>query len=184
MGIGNRGGGAISGIPQTTPITLATVGTDVNLDNNSQLRLGYTSGEIDGSSTSTFGKIDVELKELKIFKVAIPDAIVTEYACDQSIDVSHPYYAFLIGYWPMNDGGNSTTIADKGPLGANFTLAQAKAGGYSWQTFNNNLICSPVASDLALLVPKNSDIPTQILSWFNIPRQTSWALDGKVWITK
>jgi hypothetical protein len=78
--------------------------------------------------------------------------------------------------------GSGTTIADKGPVGANFTLNQAKAGGYSWQSFSD-LICSPAATNLALLVPKNSDIPTQILSWFNIPRQTSWSLDGKVWIT-
>jgi len=182
MGIGNRGGGAINGVPQTTPITLATTGTDVNVDNNSQLRLGYTNGEMDGgTSLSTFGKIDVELKELKIFKTALPDAIVTEYACDQTIDQSHPFYSYLIGYWPMGDG-SGTTIADKGPLGANFTLNQAKAGGYSWQTFSD-LMCSPAASNLSLLVPKNSDIPTQILSWFNIPRQTSWSLDGKVWIT-
>ncbi|HWZ34647.1 MAG TPA: DUF4983 domain-containing protein, partial [Mucilaginibacter sp.] len=183
MGIGNGGGGAIplvGGNPLTTPILLAQNGTDVKLDNNSVLRLGYTPGEMD----SSYGKIDVELKELKIFKVAIPDAIVTQYACDQKIDVSHPYFAYLVGYWPMDDGAGSTTIADKGPLAANFNLAQAQTNGYSWNTFTNNLICSPTASNLSLLVPKNSDIPTQILSWLNIPRQTSWALDGKVWITK
>lgn len=188
MGIGNGSGasGAITtGAPYTSPYLLSKTGTDVNLDNSSVLRLGYTPGQMDGgTSNSTFGKIDVELKELKIFKTAIPDAIVTQYACDQKIDVSHPYYAYLIGYWPMDDGVGSTTIADKGPLSANFTLNQAKSGGYTWQTFTNNLICSPTASNLSLLVPKNSDIPTQILSWLNIPRQTSWALDGKVWITK
>ncbi|GAA4105353.1 DUF4983 domain-containing protein [Mucilaginibacter panaciglaebae] len=179
----NNGSGAITTGPySTTPYTLATTGTDVNLDNASPLRIGYVPGQMDGDNTlHTFGKIDVELKELKIFKTAIPDAIVKEYACDQSIDQSHPYYAYLIGYWPM-DEGSGTTIADKGPLAADFTLSQAQAGGYSWQTFSD-LICSPVSSNLALLVPKNSDIPTQILSWLNIPRQSAWGLDGKVWIT-
>ncbi|MFD2872501.1 DUF4983 domain-containing protein [Mucilaginibacter ximonensis] len=184
MGIGNNGGGAIPAVLttyQTTPITLATTGTDVNVDNNSVLRVGYTPGEIDGDTQTGFGKIDVELKELKIFKAAIPDAIVTEYACDQKIDQSHPYYKYLIGYWPM-DEGSGTTLADKGPLGANLNLNQAQTNGYQWQSFSD-LICSPVASNLALLVPKNSDIPTQILSWLNVPRQTSWSLDGKVWIT-
>jgi hypothetical protein len=81
----------------------------------------------------------------------------------------------------MNEG-SGTTIADKGPIGADFTLSQAKAGGYSWEPFSQ-LICSPVATNLALTVPKNSDIPVQILSWLNISRQSSWGLDGKVWIT-
>ncbi|HEY9535673.1 MAG TPA: DUF4983 domain-containing protein [Mucilaginibacter sp.] len=184
MGIGNRGSGAINGIPQTTPFVLAGAGagTDVNLDNNSPLRIGYTPGEQDGENgVSSLGKIDVDIKELKIFKAAIPDAIVKEYACDQTIDVSHPYYAYLVGYWPMGEG-SGTTIADKGPVGADFTLSQAKDGGYSWESFSD-LICSPVATNLALTVPKNADIPVQILSWLNISRQSSWGLDGKVWIT-
>jgi len=184
MGIGNRGNGAISGVPQTTPYQLAAAGNgkDVNPDNNSVLRVGYTPGQQDtGNGVSTFGKIDVELKELKIFKTAIPSNIVQQYACDQSIDESHPYYYDLIGYWPM-DEGSGTKLADKGPLAADFTMSAAQDGGYTWSSFSD-LICSPAATNLALLVPKNTDIPTQILSWFNISRQTSWGLDGKVWIT-
>jgi hypothetical protein len=185
MAITNVGGGSIA-VPLTTPFNLAndragTTSPDVNLDNNSILRIGYTPGEMDGGTGgATFGKIDVELKELKIFKVAIPDGIVKQYACDQSIDVSHPYFSYLIGYWPM-DEGTGTVIKDKGPIGANFTLSQNSTNGYRWQPFQD-LICSPIASNLALLVPKNSDIPTQILSWFNIARQSTWGLDGKVWI--
>jgi len=171
--------------PYTSPYDLNRNGAngrkDVNLDNSSVLRVGYTPGEMDGGTGgATFGKIDVELKELKIFKVAIPDAIVTQYACDQSIDVSHPYFSYLIGYWPM-DEGTGTVIKDKGPVGADLTLSQNSTNGYRWQPFQD-LICSPIASNLALLVPKNSDIPTQILSWFNIARQSTWSLDGKVWI--
>jgi hypothetical protein len=181
----NNGSGAITTGPySTTPFVLAGpgAGTDVNLDSNSPLRIGYTPGEQDGENgVSSLGKIDVDIKELKIFKAAIPDAIVKEYACDQTIDVSHPYYAYLVGYWPMGEGSGAT-IADKGPLGADFTLSQAKDGGYSWEPFSD-LICSPVATNLALTVPKNADIPVQILSWLNISRQSSWGLDGKVWIT-
>ncbi|WP_214073166.1 DUF4983 domain-containing protein [Mucilaginibacter sp. dw_454] len=157
--------------------------SDINGDNNSILRLGYTPGEMDGGTTpSTFGKIDVDLKELKIFRAALPENVAKQYACDQSIDVSHPYFAYLIGYWPM-DEGTGTTIHDKGPIGADFTLSAQQAGGYKWNQFTNDLICSPAATNLSLLVPKNADLPTQILSWFNIPRQSSWALDGKVWIS-
>jgi hypothetical protein len=177
MAITNQNSGTVAN-PSFVPFVFAG---KPNFDNNSVLRIGYVPGEIDGSSTSTFGKIDVELKELKIFKVAIPDGLVKQYACDQTIDRSHPFYDYLVGYWPMGEG-SGTVLKDKGPLAADFTLAQAATNGYRWTTFTD-LICSPIASDLGIKVPKNSDLPTQILSWFNISRQSSWALDGKVWIT-
>lgn len=176
--LGKTNDGGTDAIPLAAPFVL---GGKPNFDNNSVLRVGYVPGEIDGSGSSSFGKIDVELKELKIFKVAIPDGIVKQYACDQTINRSHPFYDYLVGYWPMGEG-SGTVINDKGPYAANFTLSQAQANGYQWNNFTD-LICSPVASDLSLKVPKNSDFPTQILSWFNISRQSSWALDGKVWIT-
>ncbi len=172
-GITNKNGGNDKN-PSTAPYIMPG---RPNFDNNSILRIGYTPGEMDGN----LGNIDVELKELKIFKIAIPDAIVKQYACDQTIDASHPYYSYLVGYWPMGDG-SGTVVKDKGPYAANFTLSAAQDGGYQWTNFAD-LICSPVASDLSIKVPKNSDFPTQILSWFNISRQSSWALDGKVWIT-
>jgi hypothetical protein len=172
-----NGAGSIAN-PSTVPFVMTG---KPNFDNNSVLRVGYVPGEIDGSGSSSFGKIDVELKELKIFKVAIPDGIVKQYACDQTIDSSHPFFNYLVGYWPMGEGSGSV-LRDKGPLAADFTLAQSATNGYRWMTFTD-LICSPIASDLGLKVPKNSDLPTQILSWFNISRQSSWALDGKVWIT-
>ncbi|MES2375886.1 MAG: DUF4983 domain-containing protein [Bacteroidota bacterium] len=177
LGVTNQNGGTTAS-PSATAFVLAG---KPNFDSPSVLRVGYVPGEIDGSGTSSFGKIDVELKELKIFKVAIPDGIVKQYACDQTIDSSHPFFNYLVGYWPMGEG-SGTVLRDKGPLTADFTLAQSATNGYRWSPFTD-LICSPVASDLSLKVPKNSDLPTQILSWFNISRQSSWALDGKVWIT-
>jgi hypothetical protein len=175
-GITNLGGS--NATPMTTPWVMPG---SPNFDNNSLLRMGWVPGEMDGGDGSnTFGAIDVELKELKIFRAALPDAVVRQYACDQSIDRSHPYFNYLIGYWPI-DEGNGTILQDKGPYVANMTLSQTQTDGYKWTSFTD-LICSPAATNLSLLVPKNSDIPSQILSWFNIPRQAAWALDGKVWI--
>jgi len=179
----------VPGITNKSPGTTAVPSTaefgplpgTPNFDNNSAVRLGYTPGEID----SDYGKIDVELKEFKIFSVALPDLVAKQYACDQTIDRSHPYYDYLAGYWPCNDATvNATTgvvsqptvIADKGPYGADMQLSNV-----TWSTFDQ-LMCSPPATDYTLTVPKNTDIPVQILSWFNISRLTSWGLDGKVWI--
>ncbi|MES2808125.1 MAG: hypothetical protein V4619_05850 [Bacteroidota bacterium] len=191
-GISNKNSGSLAN-PSTIPYVIPA---NSNFDNNSFLRLGWTGGnEIDGGEAiNSFGQIDVELKEFKVFKAALPDAVVRQYACDQSIDRSHPFYSFLLGYWPINEG-NGTVLKDRFGV-ADMTLNQSQANtaippasgttpplmsGYQWTAFTD-LICSPAASDLSLRVPKNSDIPAQILGWFNIARQTSWALDGKVWI--
>ncbi len=144
-----------------------------NFDNTAQLRLGYAPGEINGS----LGKIDVNLAEFKIFNRALSDATIKQFSCDPSIDPSHPNFANLIGYWPLNEGVG-TKMGDTGPYAADFTLQ----GTYIWEQYTD-LICTPSLTNISSLVPKNSDIPAQILSWFNIARQTSWGLDGKVWIS-
>ena len=144
-----------------------------NFNNNAQLRLGYAPGEIDGN----LGKIDVNLAEFRIFKAALADNVIKERACETSINPSHPNYQDLVGYWPLNEG-IGTNLNDAGPFIANFTLQ----GTYSWEPYTD-LICSPSLANIANLVPKNADIPAQILSWFNIARQTSWGLEGKVWIS-
>ncbi|RZK77669.1 MAG: hypothetical protein EOO92_12490, partial [Pedobacter sp.] len=93
-------GGAVTGTvaaPIAREIELA--GTP-NFNNNAQMRVGHSIGEIDGN----FGKIDVNVAELKIFRFALPDAVVKQYACDPTMDSSHPYYDYVLGYWHLNEG--------------------------------------------------------------------------------
>jgi hypothetical protein len=167
-GITNKDGGNTSA-PSTKDFRLSGSPNYNNLD---PLTLGFVPGDIDGD----FGVLNLNMAELKIWKTALPEAVIKQYSCDATMDESHPYYSYLVGYWPLVDGSGNK-LADKGPFAADFTLQ----GPYGWETFND-LICSPNNTNLGTLVPKNADIPTQILSWFNIPRQDSWGLDGRVWI--
>ena len=146
--------------------------TGGNLNNNDPLTIGWVPGDINND----FGELNLNMAELKIWKTALPDAVIRQYACDPSMDESHPYYAYLVGYWPMIEGFGDKFI-DKGPFNADFKIR----GPFAWEKFTD-LMCSPSNTNLGTLVPKNSDIPTQILSWFNIARQESWGLDGRVWI--
>ncbi len=144
-----------------------------NFDNNAPMRVGFAPGEIDGDK----GYINVQLAELRIWKKALSEDVIQRYACEPSIDETHPDWNYLLGYWPMTEGSGNV-MKDLGPFEADFTLQ----GTYQWETFSD-LICSPSNNNLNTLVPKNSDVPTQILSWFNIARQASWGLDGRVWIS-
>jgi len=143
-----------------------------NYNNTDPLTVGFVGGDINGDR----GVINVNLAELKIFRTALSETVIKQYSCDPTMETTHPAYDFLAGYWPMVDGTGGI-IKDNGPFAADFKLE----GDYKWETFSD-LMCSPSITNLGVLVPKNSDIPTQILSWFNIPRQESWGLDGRVWI--
>ena len=169
MGITNKNDGNLEK-PATTEFML---NGKPNFDNNARLRLGYTGGQTNGN----FGKIDVNLADFKIFNVALTEEVIKQHACETSIDPSHPNYANLIGYWPL-DEGNGTDLSDMGPFAANFTLN----GTQIWEQYTD-LVCAPSITNVSGLVPKNADMPAQILSWFNIARKASWGLDGKVWIT-
>ena len=133
------------------------------------LTLGYLQG-------NGHGEPDVSISDIRIWRTAIPDGTIQEFACETNIDQNHPFYNYLAGYWPGIDG-QGNIIKDHGPLNYDFKLQ----GNYEWKQFND-LICPPSASDLSLLIPQNADIPAQILSWLHIAQLESWQLDGRVWL--
>lgn len=172
-GITNTNGNNNTGATRTAPtLNDFRLSGNPNYNNVDPLTIGWVPGDIDGN----YGVLNMNMAELKIWKTALPEAVIKQYSCDPTMDESHPYYAYLVGYWPMVEG-TGDKFTDKGPFAADFKLQ----GPYTWETFTD-LMCSPSNTNLGTLVPKNSDIPTQILSWFNIARQESWGLDGRVWI--
>jgi len=140
-----------------------------SLYNNNALKLGYLNGQ-------GHGEPDAYVTDIRFFKTAVPDGIISNYACQTTIDQTHPNYNFVIGYWPATDGIGDKMI-DLGPLARDFKLQ----GPYVWESFND-LICPPSASTLAVLVPQTSDTPTQIINWLKIANKQSWGLDGRVWL--
>ena len=139
-----------------------------SISNGNPLKLGFLNGH-------DHGVPDVYVSDIRFFKIAVPDNTIANYACETSIDESHPYYSFIAGYWPGTDGQGGF-IRDAGPQARDFVLK----GNYNWEDFND-LICSPPAESLAVLVPQTTDIPSQIINWFKIASKQSWALDGRVW---
>ena len=145
--------------------------TEGSFSNTNALKLGYLNGSGNGNET-----LDAYISDIRFFKFTLPDATISRYSCETSIDESHPYYMFLVGYWPGTDGqGNA--MKDLGPQARDFMLQ----GNYQWENFND-LICPPSDQLLAVYVPQTTDIPAQIITWFKIASQQSWDLDGRVWL--
>ncbi|WP_165825423.1 DUF4983 domain-containing protein [Pedobacter yonginense] len=140
-----------------------------SLANSNPLKLGYLNG-------NGHGEPDVYVSDIRYFKFSVPDGTIANYACQTSIDQSHPYFNFLVGYWPATDG-NGNIMADLSSQAHDFKFQ----GTYTWENFND-LICPPAPETLAVFVPQTSDIPAQIINWLKIPNKQTWALDGRVWL--
>ncbi|MBC6112295.1 alkaline phosphatase family protein [Pedobacter fastidiosus] len=140
-----------------------------SLANSNPLKLGFLNG-------NGHGEPDVYVSDIRYFKFAVPDGVIANYACQTSIDQSHPYFNFLVGYWPATDG-NGNIMADLSSQGHDFKFQ----GAYSWESFND-LICPPAPETLAVFVPQTSDIPAQIINWLKIANKQTWGLDGRVWL--
>ncbi|MCZ4244863.1 DUF4983 domain-containing protein [Pedobacter punctiformis] len=143
-----------------------------NFDSPAPLTLGgnFISGE--------GGTIDLLIKEVAMFNVAIPDAAILANMRKTTIDATFPNYNNLVGYWPANEGGGST-LADLSGKAGNFTMSSTA----KWKTFTDfspNL--DPTVSEATyMVVPNNVDIPFQIYTWMGVIIQPSWQLKGKSW---
>lgn len=132
--------------------------------------------------TDTKNPFDGFLSDIRIWKAALPDATIAQFACDTRIIESHPFWNRLIGYWPANDG-EGMLMKDKSPAGNDFQISLGTGTTLQW-TALNDVICPPPTGNLALTVPRTVDLPRQILSWFSIATPESWSLDGRVWINQ
>ena len=140
-----------------------------SLANSNPLKLGFLNGNGHRSP-------DVYVSDIRFFKFSVPDGMIGNYACQTSIDQSHPYFNFLVGYWPATDG-NGNIMADISSQAHDFKFQ----GTYAWENFND-LICPPAPETLAIFVPQTSDIPAQIINWLKIANKQTWGLDGRVWL--
>lgn len=145
-----------------------------SFDSDALLKMGYINGKGHGSP-------DVYVADVRIWNgVGLSDEVIKEYACQIGVEQNHPYYDYLAGYWPVAGSNEGNTIQDEGPLGNHLTLA---GGDYSWNRLSEYL-CAPTNDDLGAFVPRNADIPAQIITWLKIARQESWQFDGRVWLDR
>lgn len=141
-----------------------------NINTTAPLTMGFLPGSVNTPA-------DVFISDVKIWRAALDDATIGQYACGTGLPGDHPYNDFLAGYWSCLDGSGGI-FKDQSTLQHDFKLQ----GAYSWTSFND-LICAPASSDLAILMPQPIDVPLQILDWLQISTDTQWDLDGRVWTT-
>ncbi|TCC99489.1 LamG-like jellyroll fold domain-containing protein [Pedobacter hiemivivus] len=156
------------------PIDLP-VGTDLpNL-----LTLGYIPGRI--NTGQTFNGF---ISDVRIWRKALTNEILTRFACDTYVLKSHPNFKSLAGYWPCTESAGNQLHDNSGTL-AHFSVEKGNDPIINplW-VFNSSLICPVSATNLASTVPASRDAATQILSWMSILPKETWKLDGRVWLNQ
>ncbi len=143
-----------------------------NINSAANLRVGYLPNKNGWAS-------DAYIADVKVWKAALSPDVVKQYSCEIGVSPNHPYYSYLAANWPLT-GTDQNQLFDDGPYGNHLTTG---SDNYPITRLNDYL-CAPSSSSLSALVPRNLDIATQIISWLKVPRQTSWQLDGRVWIDK
>lgn len=142
-------------------------------DPSAALTLGVKPQDL----TNTF---DGYMSDIRIWKTALPDGVISQYSCNTTISSTHPFWPYLIGYWKGTDG-SGLVIKDLSPAQNDFNVSVGTGVTLQWTTFND-IVCPPSTTSLSQLVPKPVDLSRQILSWFAIAPSDSWLLDGRVWL--
>lgn len=144
------------------------------INSPAKFRLGLMNGN------SNWNEGDYYIADVRFWKIALPESVISQYNCQVGISDDHPYYQNLAANWPVVGTVTNGLLYDEGPFGN--TL---KVGNSTYEISKlNDFLCAPSVETISTLVPKNTDITAQIFSWLQIARQESWQLDGRVWVDK
>lgn len=144
-----------------------------SFDTDAPLTLGFMPGNV----TDNKRWLNAYITEVKFWRAALPDSVVANYVCSPELPSSHPYRDYLIGYWSCKDGFGGV-FKDQSDSRHDFEIK----GSYVWEDFSD-LMCPTSATNLSQVVPQPVDVVRQIMNWLQIPADTKWGLDGKVWVT-
>ena len=134
---------------------------------------------------------DGNISDIKIWRTALPDETIKQFACDTYVSTSHPYYDYLASYWPCRDGaggrfkneiltdGRYDFVILKG--GTPLVKGTELGNNTIWEK-SNYIVCPSNLANISSAVPNTKDITPQILSWLGIPVIDTWNLDGRVYL--
>lgn len=136
----------------------------------------FTLGHI--NSTESNGTINVLIKDVAIYNIAIPEAELQAYMKKTVKLPTDPYFSNLIGYWPCNENQGSL-IKDASGKGVDLNYV----GTPNWKSFSDiSPYISPEISQSAYqAVPNGVDIPVLIYNWMNLAIPSEWNLMGKLY---
>ncbi len=124
------------------------------------------------------GNANLYLSDIRIWKDSLSNKVISDYACTNVIDPSHPNYKDLIGYWKCNEGGGDRFV-NRIPGAPDFQLRN----GFKWDVLNYLLPCAGTPAGAAE-PPYANEVFSQIAYWLNIQVVNEWEMNGRLWLAQ
>lgn len=127
------------------------------------------------------GATDFYAANLSIFNVALDAAVVSSNVTLKDI-TKHPNYANLIGFWPIDEGGEGV-ISNKSPLGYDMYLS----GPFSWASLGANVpsgtTVDPTAGGKSIILTPAA-VSATMLYWMNVKILPEFGIDGNPFLNQ
>ncbi len=146
------------------------VSASKNINTTELLKVGAVGGDADFYAAN-----------LSIFNVALDAAVVTANVTLKDI-TKHPNYANLIGFWPIDEGGEGV-IANKAPTGYDLYLT----GPFAWASFGTNVpagtLADPNAAGKSIILTPAA-VSATMLYWMNVKILPEFGMDGNPFLNQ
>lgn len=170
--------GTIEGIGSSVTSKFYINGTKV-----AELTKAMNINNITSTSPLTFGFqpyvfvggfIDTHIADVHIWNTVLSEDEIRDNSRRIGVAEDHVKKANLVGYWPMDDGGN--ILYNKVQGMPNIPLQ----GNFQYKVLGNNL---PFVDESSVLI-QNTDVASQVFYWLGIKPNDTWALEGSVFLSK
>ncbi|RZL50906.1 MAG: DUF4983 domain-containing protein [Pedobacter sp.] len=146
------------------------VSNSKNINTNELLKLGVVGDNSDFYAAN-----------LSIFNVALDAAVVSANVSLKDIK-QHPNYANLIGFWPIDEGGEGV-LSNKAPNGYDMFLS----GPFSWPSLGTNVpagtLVDPNASGKSIILTPAA-VSATMLYWMNVKILPEFGIDGNPFLNQ
>jgi hypothetical protein len=106
------------------------------------------------------------VSQLRVWDTILNSNDIQSWYCND-LNSTHPSYNNLIGYWHMNEGGNTVSLND-----LSINNNNASVNGASWYNYDSLWVYDYSNT------PRIVDVPVTALNHLCIPINSSWLLDG------
>jgi len=106
------------------------------------------------------------VSQLRVWDTILNSNDIQSWYCND-LNPTHPSYNNLIGYWHMNEGGNTVLLND-----LSINNNNAIVNGASWYNYDSLWVYDYSNT------PRIVDVPVTALNHLCIPINSSWLLDG------
>ena len=149
-----------------------------DISNSGFLRMGYMMSDVRNNDVNNL--FNGYVSDVRIWNLNLPDSTIANYACDNKVLSTHPYFYDLLGNWTGTEGlGN--IVKDNSIYENHMILTPGSGATIQWTNLND-IVCPSSTTNLGLMVPRTYDLPRQILSWLTLPVPETLKLDGRVFL--